>query len=155
MKWCLNLGRGALCVQMDFKQTFDAITKCNDKDQFWSHFYKLLVIFKYHIRPWDNIFDTDICRSINISKKAKYHFSEVINVSRNVCVKDIVSGSYFMLKNYQHFIEMTSNIIHIVALGVGYKCPHKIHLSTQWGGHCVLKCVLWGHFLGIKMPQRN
>ena len=29
---------------------------------------------------------------------------------------------------------MTSNIIHIVALGVGFKCPHKIHLNTQWGG---------------------
>ena len=29
---------------------------------------------------------------------------------------------------------MTSNMIHIVALGVGFKCPHKIHLNTQWGG---------------------
>ena len=31
---------------------------------------------------------------------------------------------------------MTSNMIYIVALGVGFKCPRKIHLNTQcvWGG---------------------
>ena len=28
---------------------------------------------------------------------------------------------------------MTSNIIYIVALGVGFKCPRKIHLNTQEG----------------------
>ena len=28
---------------------------------------------------------------------------------------------------------MTSNIIYIVALGGGFKCPNKIHLNTQWG----------------------
>ena len=39
-----------------------------------------------------------------------------------------------VLQNYQNFIEMTSNMIYIVALGVGLKCPHKIHLNTQWGG---------------------
>ena len=38
------------------------------------------------------------------------------------------------------FIEITSNMIHIVAFGGGLKCPHKIHLNTQyaegrlWGG---------------------
>ena len=26
---------------------------------------------------------------------------------------------------------MTSNMIYIVALGVGFKCPHKINLNTQ------------------------
>ena len=26
---------------------------------------------------------------------------------------------------------MTSNVIYIVALGVGFKCPHKINLNTQ------------------------
>ena len=26
---------------------------------------------------------------------------------------------------------MTSNMISIVALGVGFKCPRKIHLNTQ------------------------
>ena len=25
-------------------------------------------------------------------------------------------------------------MIYIVALGVGFKCPRKIHLNTQWGG---------------------
>ena len=38
-----------------------------------------------------------------------------------------------VLQNYQHFIEMTSNMIYTVALGVGMKCPRKIHLNTQWG----------------------
>ena len=28
---------------------------------------------------------------------------------------------------------MTSNMIYIVALGDGFKCPRKIHLSTQSG----------------------
>ena len=37
-------------------------------------------------------------------------------------------------QNYQIFIEMTSNMIYILALGVGFKCPRKIHLNTQWGG---------------------
>ena len=27
-----------------------------------------------------------------------------------------------------------SNMIYIVALSVGLKCPRKIHLNTQWGG---------------------
>ena len=29
------------------------------------------------------------------------------------------------------FKEMTSNIFIIIAFGVGFKCPRKIHLSTQ------------------------
>ena len=29
---------------------------------------------------------------------------------------------------------MTSNMIYIVALGVGFKCPRKIHLNTQCRG---------------------
>ena len=36
-----------------------------------------------------------------------------------------------MLQNRQTFKEMTSNIIHIVALGGGFKFPRKIHLNTQ------------------------
>ena len=36
-------------------------------------------------------------------------------------------------KNYQNLMEMTSNMIYIVALGVGLKCPRKVHLNTQWG----------------------
>ena len=39
-----------------------------------------------------------------------------------------------VLLDYQIFIEMTSNMIYIFALGVGFKCPRKIHLNTQWGG---------------------
>ena len=36
-----------------------------------------------------------------------------------------------LLQNYQNFIKMTSNMIYIVAFGVGLKCLHKIHLKTQ------------------------
>ena len=38
-------------------------------------------------------------------------------------------------QNIQSLIEMTSNIIYIVAFGVGFKCPRKIHLDTQWRGY--------------------
>ena len=61
-----------LCVQMDFTRTFEANTKCNNINYVWSHFYQILVVLKYHRRLWNNIFDTDISRSINIPKKAKY-----------------------------------------------------------------------------------
>ena len=36
-----------------------------------------------------------------------------------------------VLQNYQKFIVLTSNMIYIVALGVGFKCPRKIHLNTH------------------------
>ena len=36
------------------------------------------------------------------------------------------------LQNYQNVIEMTSNMICIVALGVGLKCPRKIRLNKQY-----------------------
>ena len=36
-----------------------------------------------------------------------------------------------VLQNYRILIEMTSNIIDILAFGVGFKCPRKIHLITQ------------------------
>ena len=39
-----------------------------------------------------------------------------------------------VLQNYQNFIEMTSNMIYIVAFGGGLKCLRKIHLNTQWRG---------------------
>ena len=61
-----------LCVQMNFTRTFQTTTKCNNINHVWSQFYKILVVLKYHRCPWANIFDTDICRSINIPKKAKY-----------------------------------------------------------------------------------
>ena len=61
-------GRGALCVQLDFTRTFK--TMCNNINCVWSHFYKMLVVLKYHRRPWANIFHTDICRRINIQKKS-------------------------------------------------------------------------------------
>ena len=62
----------ALCVQMDFTRTFDANTKCNNINYVWSHFYQILVVLKHHRRLWNNIFDTDISRSTNIPKDAKY-----------------------------------------------------------------------------------
>ena len=61
-----------LSVQMDFMWTFEANTKCNNINYVWSHCYEILVVLKYYRRPWANIFDTDICRSINIPKNDKY-----------------------------------------------------------------------------------
>ena len=37
-----------------------------------------------------------------------------------------------VLQNYKKVIEMTANMIYIVALGVGLKCPRKVHLNKQW-----------------------
>ena len=91
-------------------------------------FYKILVGFKYHRRPWANIFDTNTCRSINIPKKAKHAL--MYCASKNVFVKDIGSWASMVLQKYQTFIEVTSNMIYIVAIGVGFKCPRKIHLNT-------------------------
>ena len=45
-----------------------------------------------------------------------------------------VSKTSMVLQNYQTLIEITANMIYIVALGVGLKCLHKVHLNTQWGG---------------------
>ena len=47
---------------MDFTRTFEANAKCNNIIHVWSHFYKILVLLKYDICPWANIFDTDIFR---------------------------------------------------------------------------------------------
>ena len=52
----------------------------------------------------------------------------------NFCVKDIDSRAPMVLQNYQNVIELTSNMIYIVALGIGLKFPRKIHLNTQCGG---------------------
>ena len=47
-----------------------------------------------------------------------------------MCQKYWLIGIY-STSNYQNFIEMTSNMIYIVAPGVGLKCPCKINLNTQ------------------------
>ena len=121
-----------LCVQMDFTRTFQANAKCNNINHVWSQFYKILVVLKYHRRPLINIFDTDICRSINIPKKGQiYHFNVGFYASKNVYVKDIGSRASMVLQNYQKLIEITWNMIYIVALGGGFKYPRKIHLNTQ------------------------
>ena len=57
-----------------------------------------------------------------------------IYASKNVSVKDIGSWASMVLLTYQNFIEMPSNMIYIVTLSVGFKCPRKINLNTQWGG---------------------
>ena len=54
-----------------------------------------------------------------------------IYAPKNVCVKDIGSRASMVLPNYYNFTEMTSNMIYIVAFGVGFKCSRKIHLNTQ------------------------
>ena len=65
-----------------------------------------------------------------------HHFNVGIYATRNVCVKDIDSRASMVLQNYQKFRVLTSNIIYIVALGVGFKCPRKIHLNTQCPPPC-------------------
>ena len=59
-----------------------------------------------------------------------------------MCVKDIETWASMLLQNYQNFIELTINMISIVALGIGLKCPRKIHLSTQ-GTPSLLIGKLW------------
>ena len=98
----LSIRRTALCVQMDFTRTFEANANCNNINHVWSHVYKILVVLKYHRCTWANIFDTDICRSISIPK-AFMHLE----------------------------MSVSSNMIYIVALDGGFKCPSKIHLNTQ------------------------
>ena len=39
-----------------------------------------------------------------------------------------------VLQNYQNFIEMTSDMIYIVAVGGGLTCSPKVHLNTVEGG---------------------
>ena len=39
----------------------------------------------------------------------------------NVCVKDVDSWASMVFRNYQNFIELTSNMIYCVALGIGLK----------------------------------
>ena len=53
---------------------------------------------------------------------------------RNFCVKDIGSWASMVLQKCQNFMEMTSNMIYIVAFGGGLKCPFKIPLGTVGGG---------------------
>ena len=43
----------------------------------------------------------------------------------------IDSRASMVHQNYQKILVLTSGMIHIVALGVGFKCPRKIHLNTQ------------------------
>ena len=65
-----------------------------------------------------------------------------------------------VLQNYQNLIEMTSNIFIIVAFGVGFKCPSKINLNTQWGGGYVVLTIFCAnqfqeHARGWQNPHQN
>ena len=44
----------------------------NNINHVWSQYYKVLVVLKYHRRPWVNIYDTDIFRCINTDIKMVY-----------------------------------------------------------------------------------
>ena len=59
------------------------------------------------------------------------HFNVGIYASRNFRIKDIDSRASMVLQNYQKIIVLTSNMICIVVLGVGFKYPRKIYLNTQ------------------------
>ena len=59
-----------------------------------------------------------------------------------------------VLQNYQNLIEMTSNIIDIVAFGVGFKCPRKIHLNTPLGSYGpLLQPPYWASSLNFQVQQ--
>ena len=51
--------------------------------------------------------------------------------TQKVNQQKIVQYCQTVHQNNQNFIEMTSNMICIVAFGGGLKCPRKIHLNTQ------------------------
>ena len=55
--------------------------------------------------------------------------------------------SKILTQNYQKFIVLTSNMIYIIALGIGFKCPRKIHLNTEWGGGGQKSPILRRHSL--------
>ena len=43
-------------------------------------------------------------------------------------------------------------MIYIVAFGVGFKCPRKIHLNTQWGGGDTLTpCDFGLNFFSVEL----
>ena len=54
-----------------------------------------------------------------LSSSGVFGLSLDIYAPKNICVKDIGSWLPMVLKNYQNFIEMTSNMIYIVEFGVG------------------------------------
>ena len=83
----------AQCVQMDFTRTFQANTKCNNINHVWSHFYKILVVLKYHRRLWANIFDTDIS-SIPTLEWCIWHFWGYLCSYKCLCQRYWLKGVY-------------------------------------------------------------
>ena len=69
--------------------------------------------------------------AISPTQSSTFYLFGNIYAPTDVCVKDIDSWVYMVLQNCQNFIELTLNMISIVALGIGLKCPRKIHLNTQ------------------------
>ena len=121
-----------LCVQMDFTRTFEANSKCNNINYVWSHFYQILVVLKYHRRLCNNIFDTDIFRCIKTPTLKLYiwHFLGYLCSYKCLCQRYWLIGTV-VLQNNQNIIEMTSNVIYIVAFVGGLKCLCIIHLTTH------------------------
>ena len=54
-----------------------------------------------------------------------------IYATRNVSIKDIGSQASMVLQNYQNSIELTANMIYIVAFGGGLKRSHKIYVHLN------------------------
>ena len=111
-------GGGALCVQMGFTRTFQANTKCNNINHVWSHFYKFLVVLKYHRRPWANIFDTDIFRCTNTYVKVVYLAFFGMFMLLQMSVSKILADRrlwYFKTtKNLQKWIQTWFILLHMV-----------------------------------------
>ena len=63
--------------------------------------------------------------------KKRYRSTKTSLEVQVVCVKKFCWWASMVLQHYQYFIEMTSNMIYIVAFVGGLKCLCIIHLTTQ------------------------
>ena len=107
-----------MCVFLDFMRTFQTTTKCNNINHVWSHFYKILVVLKYHRRLWANIFDTDISRCINTYIKVVYWAFLGIFMLLQMSVSKILADRrlwYFKTtKNLQKWTQTWFILLHLV-----------------------------------------
>ena len=111
---------------MDFTRTFDANTKCNNINYVWSHFFQILVVLKLHRSLWKNIFDTDISRSKNIPKDAKYTPLMLVFMHLKMSVSKILFHRriwYFRTtKIWKKWLQKYLSLLHLVlALNVRIK----------------------------------
>ena len=143
---------------MDFTRTFETTTKCNNINHAWRHFYKILVVLKYHRRLWANIFDTDISRWINTYIKVVYFtFGIVMLLQRSV--SKILSHRrlwYFKTTNIlQKWFQTWFILLHLVLIW-------NVRVKSIWTHSAPLfllfrqPCRNWSKaYLGLKLPTQH